>query len=111
MNKFGAIPTSVDGIRFPSLREARRWAELRLMERAGEIRDLRRQVPIVLLGRDGPLRNGRSGKPKTYIADFTYQDRRLGWAEVVEDAKGYPTPEYRLKRAILAAQGVQVKET
>jgi hypothetical protein len=111
VNKFGAQKTTVDGIRFDSLREARRWGELRMLERAGEIRDLRRQVPIQLMGRDGPILTARTGRARCYIADFVYQDRRLGWAEVVEDAKGFPTPEYKLKRAILAAQGVQVKET
>jgi hypothetical protein len=110
MNKFGAVSVVVDGIRFASLREARRWGELRLLERAGQIRALRRQVKIPLVGRDGPILTD-TGRPRTYVADFVYEDRCLGWAEVVEDAKGYPTPEYRLKRAILAAQGVTVAET
>ncbi|MBK8909164.1 MAG: DUF1064 domain-containing protein [Rhodospirillales bacterium] len=110
MNKFGAVPVTVDGIRFASTREARRWAELRLLERAGDIRALRRQVAIRLIGRDGPILTD-TGRPRTYVADFVYEDCRLGWAEVVEDAKGHPTPEYRLKRAILAAQGVAVRET
>lgn len=111
MSKYRARPTTVDGIRFDSLREARRWAELVLMERAGEIRELHRQVPIELQGRDGPILTDRTGKPRTYVADFAYRDRRLGWAQVFEDAKGHPTPEYRLKKAILAAQGVSVRET
>jgi hypothetical protein len=110
MNKFGAVPMTVDGIRFASTREARRWGELRMMERAGEIRALRRQVAIPLIGRDGPILTD-TGRTRTYVADFVYEDRRLGWAEVVEDAKGHPTPEFKLKRAILAQQGVEVKTT
>jgi hypothetical protein len=110
VNKFGAQKTTVDGVRFHSKKEARRWAELCLMQRAGEIQNLARQVPIPLFGANGPILSA-TGKTRTYIADFVYQDRRLGWAEVIEDAKGFPTPEYKLKRAILAAQGVQVKET
>lgn len=109
MNKFGAIPTTVDGIRFDSAREARRWGELRLLEKAGEIRALRRQVRIEMQGRDGPILTP-TGKPAVYVADFVYEDRRLGWAEVIEDAKGHPTPEYKLKRAVLAAMGLEIVE-
>lgn len=107
-NKFGAIATTVEGIRFDSLKEARRWAELRLLERAGEIRNLRRQVRIALHGRDGPVKFQPSGREAFYVADFTYEDRRLGWAEVIEDSKGHQTPEFKLKRAILAAQGKDI---
>lgn len=111
MNKFGAIPTVVDGIRFDSAREARRWGELRLMERAGEIRNLRRQVRIPLEGRDGPVTFKPSGRKAFYVADFAYQDRRLGWAEVIEDSKGHETEVFKLKRAILAAMGVEITLT
>lgn len=110
-NKFGAQPTTVDGIRFDSLREARRWGELRLMEKAGEIRNLRRQVRIPLQGRDGPVTFQPSGREAFYVADFAYEDRGLGWAEVIEDSKGHETPEFKLKRAILAAQGKEIKLT
>lgn len=110
MNKFGAIKTTIDGIKFDSMREARRWGELRLMERAGEIRNLRRQVRIPMEGRDGPILTP-TGRHAVYVADFVYEDRRLNWAEVIEDAKGHPTPEFRLKRAILAAQGKEIKLT
>ena len=50
-----------------------------------------------------------TGRVAHYVADFIYIDNRTG-LEVIEDAKGYPTPEYKLKRAILAAQGVQIVE-
>ena len=110
-NKFGAIATTVDGIRFDSLKEARRWGELRLMERAGEIRNLRRQVRIALEGRDGPVKFQPSGRSAFYVADFVYEDRRLNWAEVIEDSKGHQTPEFKLKRAVLAAQGREVALT
>lgn len=110
MNKFGAIPCEVDGIRFDSTKEARRWGELRLMERAGEIRNLRRQVPIPLEGRDGPIKT-RTGRQMRLTVDFTYEDRRLGWATVYEDAKGHPTRDYEVRRAVAAAMGVEVRET
>lgn len=108
MNKFGAIATTVDGIRFDSMKEARRWGELRLMEKAGEIRALRRQVRIPLIGKDGPVLFRPSGRAAVYVADFVYEDRRLGWAEVIEDSKGHQTNEFKLKRAILAAQGKEI---
>lgn len=107
-NKFGAIATTVDGIRFDSLKEARRWSQLRLLEKAGEIRNLKRQVRIGLEGKNGPVTFQPSGRKAAYVADFTYEDRRLGWATVIEDSKGHETPEFKLKRAILAAQGVEV---
>ncbi|BBU58531.1 hypothetical protein KU6B_47960 [Mameliella alba] len=110
MNKYGAIPTVVDGIRFDSLREARRWGELRLMERGGEIRNLRRQVKIPLEGRDGPLKT-RTGKPMKMTVDFVYEDRRLNWAEVYEDSKGKPTRDYEVRRAVAQAMGYEIKES
>ena len=106
--KFGNIPQEVDGIRFDSMKEARRWGQLRILEKAGEIRNLKRQVRITLEGKDGPLRFVPSGRTAVYVADFTYEDRRLNWATVIEDSKGHETPEFKLKRAVLAAQGIEV---
>jgi len=110
MNKFGAIPTTVDGIQFASMKEARRWGELRLMEQAGEIRNLQRQVPVPLEGRDGPLKT-RSGRVMRLTVDFVYEDSRLGWATVYEDAKGKPTRDYEVRRAVAQAMGIEVIET
>ena len=107
-NKFGAQPTTVDGIRFDSLREARRWGELRLMEKAGEIVDLRRQVPVELQGRDGPLLT-RTGRCMRLTIDFAYTDSRSGLT-IYEDAKGMPTRDYEVRRAVAAAQGVNILE-
>lgn len=107
-HKYSAEATTLDGIKFPSKREARRWAELQLLQRGGEVRDLQRQVKYALRGQDGPILTP-TGKQAHYIADFVYVDARTGF-EVVEDAKGAKTPEYLLKRAILAAQGVKVTE-
>ena len=104
--KFGNIPQVVDGIRFDSMKEAARWGALRTLERAGLIRDLKRQVRIPLEGKDGPLRFA-SGRAAVYVADFTYHDVPKG-VDVIEDAKGHQTPEFKLKRAILSAQGIEV---
>lgn len=105
--KFGNVPTELDGIRFDSLKEAHRWAALRLLEKAGVIRDLRRQVRIPLEGKAGPIRFVPSGRAAFYVADFVYFDVPKG-AEVIEDSKGHQTTEFKLKRAVLAAQGIEV---
>ena len=106
----GAIRTELDGLFFDSRREARRWAILSMMAKAKPplISDLKRQVKIPLHGRDGPILT-LGGKQMTYVADFTYTDAKTG-AEVVEDAKGHKTEKYLMKKAILAAQGVTIRE-
>lgn len=98
----------IDGQKFDSKREASRWSALRTYERTGLISDLRRQVPIDLAGRDGPILT-LTGRTMRYVADFVYVDAATG-ATVIEDAKGHPTETYQMKRAILAAQGIEVRE-
>lgn len=108
-NKFNARKTVVDGITFDSAREARRYQELKLMERAGEIIGLRRQVRFELI----PAFDcgGKHYRPATYIADFVYTDCKTS-AEVVEDCKGYRTGVYRLKAKLFAHRyGVSILET
>ncbi len=107
-NKYSARRTTLDGIPFDSRREAKRWAELCLLERAGEIADLRRQVPLMLEGRDGPLLT-RTGRRMRLTVDFAYTDLRTGLT-VFEDAKGVPTRDYEVRRAVAAAQGMEIRE-
>jgi len=97
MSKYHSTPTEVNGIRFDSKREANRWAELRLMERAGKIQKLKRQVKYLLI--PSQYRDGKCiEREASYIADFVYiKDGHL----VVEDCKGFRTPEYRLKRKLM----------
>lgn len=98
-NKYGARGVRVDGLWFSSKREAKRWGELKLLEGAGEITSLRRQVPFPLHAFvDTP---GKPGTVGDYVADFTYYTAsgaadRLG-SYVVEDAKGLRTALYRWK--------------
>lgn len=103
-SKYRNVKTEVDGVVFDSKREAARWTELRAMEKAGEISDLRRQVPFALVVNRKLICN--------YKADFTY--RRDG-KEVVEDVKSAHTrtlPEYRLKKKLMdAVYGVEIVET
>ncbi len=99
-HKYGAEPTAVDGIRFASKAEARRWQELRLLERAGEIADIERQPRFSLA-----VNGQRLGD---YVADFRYRTVRDG-LQVVEDVKGMDTPLSKWKRRHCTAQyGVEV---
>ena len=107
-NKFGAVATVVDGIRFHSKGEAKRWQELRLLQRAGEISQLKRQVSF-------PMFIGCE-QICTLILDFTYETkpRKAGerWTEVFEDFKGVRTPEYKLKAKLFKAlYGREILET
>lgn len=99
-NKFGSRKTQVDGITFDSKREARRFAELRLLERAGEISNLQIQVPFVLIPNQRDEESGRViERAVTYRADFVYNDRN--GKMIVEDAKGYRTDVYLIKRKLM----------
>jgi Protein of unknown function (DUF1064). len=106
--KYSAQRQTVDGITFDSKKEARRYKDLRMLELAGDIRDLQRQVVVELMGRDGPLLT-RTGRKMKITVDFSYVDVRTGLT-VYEDAKGMPTRDYEVRRAVAAAQGVQVVE-
>ena len=100
--KFRNRPTTVDGIRFASMREANRYVELMLLARVGDITDLECQ-PRYRLEVRGKL-------IATYVADFRY--RRAGDL-VVEDVKSQPTrtPVYRLKAKLLEAlHGIRIVE-
>lgn len=103
-SKYGAVKTEADGIMFDSKREASRYQELRLLEQAGEITNLRLQVPFELIPKS------KYGMPIRYIADFTYNDGN--GQLIVEDAKGVKTPVYRIKRRLMAElKGIEIKET
>ncbi len=100
-NKYRAKAVVIDGIRFDSMKEGKRYSELKLEERAGEISGLevkpkyRIEINGILICR--------------YIPDFRYI--RNGTV-VVEDVKGYKTDVYKLKKKMVeAAYGVTVTET
>lgn len=99
-SKYRNVKTTVDGITFDSAKEARRWNELRMLEKAGTITGLRRQVRFDLEA------NGRL--ICVYVCDFLYHH---GGKEVVEDVKGVRTDVYRLKKKMmLACYGIDVQE-
>ena len=97
-NKYGNKKVKVDGHTFDSMREANRYRELKLMERAGAIKDLELQPKFELIP---TIRTERETLYKvSYYADFRYIDTKTGGV-VVEDVKGYKTKEYVLKKKML----------
>lgn len=110
-NKYGAKKvTAPDGQKFDSKHEYHRWCELKLLERAGKIKNLQRQVKYVLI----PTQKGADGKvierECSYYADFQYYDLSTRQI-VVEDAKGAKTEVYKLKKKLmLYVLGIQIKE-
>lgn len=108
MSKYHNVKTEVDGITFASKREARRYNELKLLEKAGVITDLILQPKYEFRKNDILLCR--------YIADFFYVDleatkKAADIVRVVEDAKGVRTPLYRLKKRMMKAfYGIEVQE-
>ena len=110
MHKYRAKPTTVDGVKFPSKKEATRWQQLQLLEKAGEIRNLKRQVSIPLIGQTAPLKTA-TGRAMRLTVDFSYEDKRLGWATILEEAKGYRTRDYEVRVSVARAMGLTITET
>jgi hypothetical protein len=102
-NKYGNRKVEFDGHLFDSLKELRRYKELRLLEKAKRISQLELQPKFALEV------NGVS--VCTYVADFHYWDHDTSrW--VVEDSKGVRTPVYRLKKKLMkACLGIDILET
>lgn len=125
-SKYGAVKETVDGITFHSRKEARRWGELKLLEKAGEIDRLLCQPSFDLtvidmsvggklkraaarLGRGSQLEATPPIKIGRYLADFAYWTKDDKY--VVEDVKGVRTPVYRLKKKMVEAQyGITIRE-
>lgn len=122
-SKYGNRKTVVDGITFDSKKEANRFRELQLLERAGKITALQRQVKYVLIptqrefsneiykkgAHQGHFKPGKVlEKECSYIADFAYfQDNKY----VVEDTKGVRTEAYKIKRKLMLERyGIKAKE-
>ena len=109
MTKYHSRKTTIDGITFDSRKEARRYQELRLMERGGLIHDLEHQVAFTLIPSQKSPQGRTIERPVTYVADFVYsQDGE----QIVEDCKGVRTPAYIIKRKLmLYVHGIRIKET
>ena len=104
--KYHNEKATVNGIRFDSKKEANRYGELLMLQRAGRISELQRQVKFKLL----PTQRGeqRTERPVTYIADFVYTQDGI---VVVEDVKGLKTREYVIKRKMMKYfHGIEISE-
>lgn len=119
--KYHNSKITVDGITFDSRKEAGRYRELKLLERAGEISDLQLQKEFELIpaqyetieryGKSGKrLKDGRKciEKAVKYIADFVYTEKGQ---TIVEDTKGFKTKDYIIKRKLmLYVHGIKIRE-
>ena len=110
-----------DGIRFDSKREYLRYKDLKLLERAGEIRHLTVHPKFEIVIGGVPIMTNSNqhmkwDKPLTYEADFEYYERGQGgtrWRHVIEDVKmksGHRTGIYKIKRALMKAMGHDIRE-
>lgn len=122
MSKYNNKKITVDGITFDSKKEARRYTELKLLERAGKITNLHRQTKWVLIpaqfetvaryGKNGQrIKSGRKciERECAYIADFDYRDENF--KHIVEDTKGVRTKDYIIKRKLMLHKfGIKIKE-
>lgn len=108
MSKYHSKKITKDGQTFDSVKEYRRFCELSLLARAGKVTDLQRQVKFELIP------SQRIGgkvveRACSYVADFVYMENGQ---KVVEDTKGYKTPEYIIKRKLMLwVHGIQIRET
>lgn len=112
MSKYHSKKITRDGITFDSVKEYRRWYELVLLEKAGQISDLKRQVKFVLIPTQKETytrHSEKTGKRLTdgvrtlehecsYIADFVY---KVNDKTIVEDTKGFRTADYIIKRKLM----------
>ena len=103
VSKFRNVKT--DG--YASKKEAARASQLRLMQEAGQIRNLREQLEYELI----PRQEGE--RACFYRADFVYDEFGAdGWRQVVEDTKGMRTADYVIKRKLmLHVHGIRIRET
>jgi hypothetical protein len=126
-SKYKSRKVMRDGQVFDSLLEYRRWRELLLLERAGKIQDLKRQVSFELIPAQYEeiptgefyVRGERKGQEKIkrvcveqsvcYVADFVYTE---GGKQIVEDTKGFETKDFIIKRKLLLwVHGIKLKIT
>ena len=117
-NKYSNTKVTIDGETFDSKKEYHRYCELKLLERAGEIKHLQRQVRFTLIPAQYEKVINAKGKstPKcverecAYIADFQYRDAHTGEL-IVEDTKGVKTKDYIIKRKLmLSVYQIKIKE-
>lgn len=97
-NKYYNKKVEYDGILFDSKKEAKRYTELKLLERTGRIQNLKRQVPFTLIPKICDQNGKCLQRACKYYADFVYM---LNGKLVVEDTKGVKTAEYKIKKKLM----------
>lgn len=118
MSKYHSKKVIVNGVTYDSQREYRRFCELSLLQRAGAITELQRQVEFELIpaqrepdtvGVRGGIRKGRVIEYAVkYVADFVYYENGK---KVVEDTKGFKTKDYIIKRKLMLwVHGIRIRE-
>ena len=96
-NKYSNKKVILDNIKFDSKKESNRYVELKMLEKAGLIKELELQKEFILL--PSFKKNGKTYRKTTYKADFYYFDNHLG-KYIVEDVKGFKTDVYKLKKKL-----------
>lgn len=123
MSKYHSKKVIVNGNTYDSRKEYRRFCELSLLQRAGAITELQRQVEFELIpaqrepdtvGVRGGIKKGKVIERKCcYVADFVY---KKNGKLVVEDVKGYKKGTaydlFSIKRKLMLLNyGIHIKET
>lgn len=107
MTKYNSRKVTRDGMTFDSVKEYKRYCELLLLEKAGAVTDLKRQVKFKLIPSqkiDGKVVE----RSCSYVADFVYMENGK---RVVEDAKGFRTTDYIIKRKLMLwVHGIRIQE-
>lgn len=112
--KYGNKKVTVDGIKFDSKKEAKRYSELKLMEQCGTIENLELQKSFVLIPAQYMIVDANKRKcverAVTYKADFYYFDK-IQNCYVCEDTKGFKTKDYIIKRKLMLwVHGIKIVE-
>ena len=96
-SKYKAKKTTIDGITFDSNAEAKRYKELKLLERGGAIKNLSLQPRFLLQEGFVNIHTSKKVRAIEYVADFQYDENGI---TIVEDVKGMKTSDYKIKRKL-----------
>lgn len=114
ISKYNNEITEIQGRKFASKKEANRYKDLLLLEKAGVIKDLECQVPYEL--QPSYKQDNKTIRAIKYVADFVYKEKIKSdvcemWKEVIEDTKGYRTEIYKIKKKMFEYKyGVKIRE-
>lgn len=109
-SKYRSKKVVAEGQTFDSRKEYTEWLKLMIQQKEGKIRNLTRQVRYELIPKQVGLDGKCLERACHYVADFVYEDNETG-ETVVVDAKGYRTPEYRIKKKLMLwILGIKIRE-